>query len=235
MSEPLLTRYMQPLLAGRRAECFDLITDALDQGHLAKELAIDVVWPAIAQVERLFHDNRIDTAINNMACRISRTVTDQLQAHLPRHGPNGKRIIICCADDQREEISGEMLADLCQSEGWDVYFIGAGVPADELLKLVGQLRPDVLMIYGTRPPEVPAVRRFVELLREVGVCPTMNVVASGGVFNRVDGLWQEVGADVFVELPREVVPTISQLEPRQPGPRRLGIVKKRRRRRKVAV
>ena len=235
MSEPLLTRYMQPLLAGRRAECFDLIADAISTGHHAEELAFDVVWPAVAQVGRLFQDNRIDAAIDNMACRISRTVTDQLQAYLPKQTPTGKRIIITCADDQREEISGQMLADLCQSDGWDVYFIGAGVPADELLKLVGQLRPHVLMIYGTRPAEVPGVRHFVELLREIGVCPTMNIVASGGVFSRVDGLWQEVGADLFVELPRDLVKTINRLEPRKPGPRRFGIVKKRRRRRRVAV
>jgi methanogenic corrinoid protein MtbC1 len=235
MPEPLLTRYMQPLLAGRRAECFSLISDAVNNGHPVEELVFDVLWPAMAQVERLFCDDRIDVAIDDMACRISRTVTDQLQAHLRRKEPNGKRILICCADDEREQIRGQMLADLLQSEGWDVYFIGAGVPHDELLKLVGHLRPQVLMIYGTRPPEVPGVRRIVELIREIGVCPTMNIIASGGVFNRVDGLWQEVGADVFVEHPRDVVRTVNELEPRKPGPRRLGIVKKRRRRRNATI
>jgi methanogenic corrinoid protein MtbC1 len=235
MPEPLLTRYMQPLLAGRRAECFSLIADAIDHGHDAEGVAYDVVWPALAQIERLYRDDRVDRAIDNMACRINRTVTDQLQAHLPRRLPNGKRIIISAADEAREEIGAQMLADLLQSDGWDVYLLGAGVPQDELLRLVGQLRPNVLLIYGTQPPEVPGVRRLVELIREIGVCPTMNVVVSGGVFNRVDGLWQEVGADVFAAPPREVVLTINELGPRQPGPRRLGIVKKRRRRRKVAV
>jgi methanogenic corrinoid protein MtbC1 len=235
MPEPLLTRYMQPLLAGRRAECFNLISDALHDGHDPEELAFGVVWPAMAQVERLFRDDRIDTVIDNMACRISRTVTDQLQLHLPRKGTNGKRIVISCADDEREQIGGQMLADLLQSDGWEVYFIGASVPGDELLKLVGHLCPQVLMIYGRRPSAVPGVRRIVELIREIGVCPTMNIVASGGVFNRVDGLWQEVGADVFVEHPRDVVRTVNNLEPRKPGPRRLGIVKKRRRRRKATV
>jgi methanogenic corrinoid protein MtbC1 len=235
MSEPLLTRYMQPLLAGRRAECFSLVTDALHRGYGAEELAYDVVWPAMVQIERLYRDDRIDRAIDNMACCINRAVTDQLQAHLPKRMSNGKRVLIASANEQREQIAAQMLADLFQADGWDVYFIGAGVPHDELLKLVGQLRPDALLIYGTQPQEVPNVRRFIELIREIGVCPTMNIVASGGVFNRVDGLWQEVGADVFAALPREVFQTVCELEPRKPGPRRLGIVKKRRRRRKVAV
>jgi methanogenic corrinoid protein MtbC1 len=235
MPEPLLTRYMQPLLAGRRAECFDLICAAVNNGHHAEELALEVVWPAMVQVERLFRDDRIDIAIDNMASRIGRTVTDQLQAHLPKNRSNGKRIVISCAEDEREQIGGQMLADLLQSHGWDVYLVGASVPGDELLKLVGQLHPQVLMIYGTRPSDVPGARHVIELIREIGVCPTMNIVVSGGVFNRVDGLWQEVGADVFVGHPRDLVRTVNSLEPRKPGPRRLGIVKKRRRRRKAAV
>ncbi len=235
MTEPLLTRYMQPLLAGRRAECFQLISEAIKEGHAAEEVAFDVIWPALSQVDRLFRDDRIDRAINNMACRITRTVTDQLQVHLPRQGLNGKRVIITASDDPHEEIGAQMLADLMQSDGWDVYFIGAGVPHDELLKLIGHMCPHALMIYGTQPAEVPQVRVLVEMLREIGVCPTMNIVASGGVFNRVDGLWQEVGADAFAERPREAVSMVNEMEPRKPGPRKLGIVKKRRRRRKATV
>jgi methanogenic corrinoid protein MtbC1 len=235
MSEPLLTRYMQPLLAGRRGECFELIGEALSVGRGAGDLAHDVVWPAMAQIERLHRDDRIDAAAANMAGRINRTVINQLQVHLPRQAANGKRIIITSPDEHGVEIGAQMLADLLQSDGWDVYFIDAGVPQDELLKLAGELRPNVLMIYGTHPQEVPAVRQLVELIREIGVCPTMSIVASGGVFSRVDGLWQEVGADVFIGDPREAVTTLNELGPRKPGPRRLGIVKKRRRRRKVAV
>ena len=235
MSEPLLIRYLQPLLAGRRAECFDLIQEALQQGKPPDSISFDVIWPAMLQVERLFRDDRIDVAVNNMACRINRTVTDQVQAHLPKKTRNDRRIIIVCAEDEREAIGGQMLADLFQADGWDVYLLSAAIPDDELLKLVGNLRPEALMIYGTQPPEVPHVRRFVELIREIGVCPSMNIVASGGVFNRVDGLWQEVGADAFVEQPNEVVQSVNELAPRIPGHRKIGIVKKRRRRRKVAV
>lgn len=235
MPEPLLTRYMQPLLAGRRAECFNLIARVIHDSHDAEELVYDVVWPAMVQIERLYRDDRIDTAIDNMACRINRTVADQLQAHLRKQPPNGKRIIITCADAEREELGAQMLADLFQADGWEPYFIGPGVPHDEILALIGRLCPSILLIYGTQPSEVPDVRRLIDLIREIGVCPTMNIVVSGGVFTRVDGLWQEVAADVCVGMPREVVATVNELEPRKPGPRHLGIVKKRRRRRKVAV
>lgn len=235
MAEPLLTRYLLPLLGGRRAECFSLIHNAIDDGAHADQLIRDVVWPSMAQVARLFDADRIDTAHENMAARINRTVADQLQIHLKRAAPNGKRLLVACADEPREELGAQMVADLFQSDGWEVYFVGGGVPEDEILTFVGSLRPTAMLIFGTQPQNVPAARRLVDLIREVDACPTMNVIVSGGVFNRADGLWREVGADVFAESADEVLAIANELEPRIPGTVRVDVVKKRRRRRKTPV
>lgn len=235
MPEPFLIRYLQPLLAGRRAECFDLVTTALGDGTDAEQLVCEVVWPAMAQIDRLYRDDRINTAIEHMASRINRTVADQLQAHLPIRPRIGKRIVVACADTQHEELGAQMLADLLQANGWDVYFVGGGVPDDEVLSLVGQHRPETLLIFGAEPEAVPNTRTLVERIRDVGVCPTMNVIVTGGIFNRADGLWREIGADAYCSEPRQLVQMVEELPPRTPHAPRLGIVKKRRRRRKNAT
>jgi methanogenic corrinoid protein MtbC1 len=233
MPEPFLTRYLQPLLAGRRAECFELIADALRNGLSADELICDVVWPAMAQVERLYRDDRINTATEHMACRINRTAADQLQAHLPKQPPRGRRLLIACADATHEELGAQMVGDLFQADGWEVFLVGGGVPEDEILAMVGQLRPQVLLIFGAHPEAVPITRAMIERIREVGTCPTMNIVVIGGIFNRADGLWREVGADACCDNLRSVLATANELGPRPPNAPRLGVVKKRRRRRKT--
>lgn len=234
MSDSLLLRYMQPLLAGRRAECFELIGTAISAGAPAETLLCEVVWPAMSQIDRLFREDVINHAAQNMAARINRTVADQLQRHLPRRAANGKRIVITCADDVNEETGAQTIADLFQSDGWDVYFLGVGVPQDEILEIIGKLRPDILLLFGTRPEAVPDTRHLVEWIREVNTCPTMNIIVSGGVFNRADGLWQEVGADVFAPTATDLLKLANRLGPRVPTARRVGVVKKRNRRRKPA-
>jgi len=114
-----------------------------------------------------------------------------------------------------------------------VYFVGGGVPDDEILAMVGQVRPDMLVIYGAEPEAVPNTRALVERIRDVNACPTMNVIVTGGIFNRADGLWREIGADAFGDRPRLVLQIASELPPRTPHMPRLGIVKKRRRKRKA--
>jgi methanogenic corrinoid protein MtbC1 len=235
MPEPLLTRYLQPLLAGRRAECFELITDALRNGESAEQCLCDVVGPAMAQVERLYRDDRINTITEHMASRINRTVADQLQALLPKSAPNGKRVLVGCADAAHEELGAQMVGDLLQANGWEVFLVGGGVPDDEILAMVGHLRPQLLLMFGAHPEAVPATRALIERIREVGTCPAMNIVVIGGIFNRAEGLWREIGADACCGDMQSVIRTANELGPRQPNAPRFGLVKKRRRRRKAAA
>jgi MerR family transcriptional regulator, light-induced transcriptional regulator len=235
MPEPFLVRYMQPLLGGRRAECFELISEALRAGTPAETLICDVIWPATAQIERLYNDDRINAAAEHMACRINRTAADQLQAHLTRRPPRGRRVLVASADTEGQELGAQIVADLFQADGWEVFFVGGGVPDDEILSLVGQLRPHMLLIFGAHPEAVANTRAMVERIRDVGVCPTMNIVVTGGIFNRADGLWQEIGADAFCDTPRGVLATANELGPREPRTQVFGIVKRRRRRRKTAL
>ena len=234
MAEPILIRFMQPLIVGRRAECFELIRRALDDTP-AKQVLCDVIWPAMMQIDRLFRDDRVSTAVEQMATRICRTLADQLQAHLPQNSLNGKRVVILCAGTEQEELGAQICADLLQSDGWDVYFVGRMIPHDETLELVGKQSPDALVIFGTAPDDVPDTRQMIELIREVGVCPRMNIVASGGIFNRADGLWQEVGADAFAPTARDLLRTIDGLPPRELKVVRKSIVKQRNRKRKGHV
>lgn len=231
-ADQLLDRYVAPLLEGRRQECRDVLAEAMAGGLDAKRLYRRVLWQAMEHVDRLYREDRINLATEHMATRINRCLADQLQTQLDRSPSIGRRIVISCADGEPEELGAQMCADLFEAEGWETYFVGGGVPNDEILSIVGQLRPDILLIFGTTPAGVPGVRRLIDLIREVGSNPTMNIMISGGVFNRADGLWQEVNADLFASTANEALEIAATAEPRKPVIRIPGAPKKRRRRRR---
>jgi methanogenic corrinoid protein MtbC1 len=229
---PSLDDYLTPLLAGNRIACREFVNDQLARTDDPTTVYREVLWPAMEKVAKLYRTDRIDTAAEHMATRINRSIADQLQLKLQRRDPNGKRVLVACAEDEPEELGAQMTADLFEASGWDVYLLGGGVPNDEILSLVGQLRPDLLLVYGTRPSGVPRVRRLIDLIREINVNPTMNIMVSGGVFNRADGLWKEVNADLFAKTAHEAIPIAEAAEPRTPTVIPPGAPKKRRRRRR---
>lgn len=234
-NDRLFSTYMEPLMAGRRNACRQLVQDALRSGTEPHEIYRNVLWPAMERIDRLFRDDQINSAVENMATRINRIVADQVQPFLPVGLSNGKRILITCANGEHEELGAQMCSDLFEAEGWDVFFLGGGVPQDEVIQMVGQLRPDLLLIFGSRPADAPLVRVLIDLIRNLNACPAMNILVSGGVFNRAEGLWREVKADLFAETALEALAIASNAATPSHEPRDPAAPKKRRRRRKPAL
>lgn len=233
MARPkLYDRYMEQLLEGRRSECRELVWGVLERGTDAHKVYFDLLWPAMEQVDRLYRDDRINKACEHMATRINRIIADQVQRQLICSEGNGKRLLITCADQENEELGAQMCADLFEANGWEVYFLGGGVPCDEILELVGKLRPTLLLVFGTTPQGVPGVRALVDMIRDVGVNPSMNIMVSGGVFNRAADLWEEIRADLFAPSAKEALRIAEEAEPRVPDWHTSGKTKKRRRRRR---
>ena len=194
---PLCNAYLEPLLTGDRVACRKIIDGALSNGRTPYALLTSLVWPTMELLQGLYREDRISISMLNMATRLNRSLTDQLTAQLERKENNGKTVLIFCGNAEPEELGGQICADLFEADGYTVRFAGGGVPDDEVLKLIGDLRPDLLLMFGTLPAGVPAVRRLIDYLREVNSCPEMQVMCCGGIYKRAEGLAEEIGADPY--------------------------------------
>jgi methanogenic corrinoid protein MtbC1 len=214
----LFADYLSHLFAGRRYEARQLLLEAHDHGTPAGKLLQTIVWPAMDQISALYRANEISLIVEHMASRVNRLVADQLQGLLRREPRSGKRIVVVCGEGENEELGAQITADLFEAEGWTTWFIGAGVPNDEILAFVADSEPDILCLYGTRPSGVPDARRLIDLIREVGVCEDMQILASGGVFNRAEGLAEEINADLFAPNVTESLKAVAEHPVRVPKP-----------------
>jgi methanogenic corrinoid protein MtbC1 len=201
----LINGYLDPLIAGDRDGARKVIDAALADGLEPRDVLNGLIWPTMELLQSLYREDRITISSLNMATRLNRSITDQLTLHLPRAASNGKNVLIFCGDDEPEELGGQITADLFESAGYTVRFAGGGVPEDEVLKLIGDIRPDLLIMFGTLPSGVPAVRKLIDYLRDVNSCPEMQVMCCGGIYKRAEGLSEEIGADLYAPDAAEAV------------------------------
>jgi methanogenic corrinoid protein MtbC1 len=202
--------YVEALLAGDRVSARQLVEDALTQGTDAFDLLNNLIWPMMEHIQSLYRDDRISISSLNLGTRLNRSITDQLTARLERSESNGKKVLIFCGDDEPEELGGQICSDLFECDGWSVRFAGGGVPEDEVLEMIGQFRPDLLVMFGTLPAGVPAVRKLIDYLREVNSCPNMQVMCCGGIYKRAEGLAEEIGADLYAPDAAAAVEVVSE-------------------------
>jgi methanogenic corrinoid protein MtbC1 len=199
--------YLQALLAGDRAATRKVVDSTITGGFSALDLLNDLVWPTMELLQQLYRDDRISISSLNLGTRLNRSMTDQLCAQLPRQESNGKKVLIFCGDDEPEELGGQICSDLFECDGWEVKFAGGGVPEDEVLALIGTERPDLLVMFGTLPSGVPAVRKLIDYLRDVNSCPDMQIMCCGGIYKRAEGLAEEIGADLYAPDAADAVAT----------------------------
>jgi len=214
----LFKQYLEHLFAGKRCQARELLFAAHDRGVHASKLLKLVIWPAMQQVEKLYRSDHISLITERMATRINRMLADQLQGFLARQPKHGRRMVVSCGAGELEELGAQVIADLFEADGWTVWFLGSGVPNDEILQFVGKVEPDILCIYGARPEGVPDIRRLIDMVRNVGVCPEMQILVAGGVFNRADGLADEVKADLFAPTVVKALKTVADHPVRVPKP-----------------
>ena len=206
VTSSLTQSYVETLVAGDRAASRRVIDSAIQDANFTPyDLLTQLVWPTMELLQSLYRDDRISVSALNLATRLNRSITDQLSSQLDRTAANGKKVLIFCGDDEPEELGGQICAELFECDGWTVKFAGGGVPEDEVLSLIGTERPDLMVMFGTLPSGVPAVRKLIDYLREVNSCPAMQVMCCGGIYKRAEGLAEEIGADLYAPDAAEAV------------------------------
>lgn len=205
IKEGILEKYLDALLRGDRKESRDVIEKTLQTGTPVNSVYADIVWPVMVEIEGLLRKEQIDPAAEHMATRINRTIVDQLQNKLPRKSSKEKMITVCCAPDEAQELGAQMMADLFESDGWNVKFIGGGLSNDDILAFVHKNPSDIFLIYGSTAKQAPGIRKLIDTIKEINANPNMKIMLSGGLFNRAEGLWQEMNADLFAPTAVEAI------------------------------
>lgn len=193
----LINPYIDVLTSGDRTGAKRCIEASLNSGFSAYQLLTELVWPAMEAIQERYKSDSLTLTQLNLGTRLNRFVADLLGSRLDAVEATGKKVLVFCGNAEPEELGGQITADLFEAAGYEVRFGGGGVPDDEVLKLIGEYRPDLLVMFATLPSGVPGVRKLIDYLREVNSNPSMQILCCGGIYKRAEGLAEEIGADLY--------------------------------------
>lgn len=214
-SEPLnpeiiSERLFHAVVSGQRQQARGIIEDTLGNGFEPREFAHEILWEVVQQVAHLYRQDQISTLAHNYATRMLRSIVDRMAVRYDNETNRGRRVLMFTGDADADEIAGHLMADILEAEGYEVWFGGGGVSRDEVLAEVGARRPDTLLMFASAARDAPDIRLLIDTIRGVGANPEMQIVVGGGVFNRADGLAEEIGADAWAREPIEVLEILDE-------------------------
>ena len=201
----IIERFFTALISGDRHEARNLIGEVIDDGCDGEQIMTDLFWPTLNHLQTLHRGDQLSDLAYHYATRLMRGLVDQMQLRLSQSPRNGEKIMVVCGPEESEELAAQMTSDLLEAAGWSVYFAGGGIANDEVVDQLTDLAADRLVIFGAVPETVPATRQLIDRLHDMGLCPGLQIIVGGGVFNRADGLAEEIGADLWAGDPQELV------------------------------
>ncbi|MBL8763206.1 MAG: cobalamin B12-binding domain-containing protein [Phycisphaerae bacterium] len=196
------------LISGDRPAARQYIEGVLARGATAESLVTGLFWPTYELIERLFRQDQLCTMSHHFAMRLLRVLVDQNAGRLSFEPSRGKTVLVACGSNEACDMGAQMAVDLLECAGFTVQFAGGGIAGDEILGRVNETKPDVLLMFCSAPTDLPDIRQLIDTIREINACPHLQIAVGGGVFNRAEGLAEEIGADVWSKTPLDMVETI---------------------------
>ena len=233
-SEIIVERLFEALINGDRQWSRAIVEEVVQQGISAEELVTDVYWPTYEMVANLYRNDQLSTLAHHLATRLLRTLTDQAALAFDMQPSNGRSVFAVCGPTDADELAAEMASDLLERVGFTISFGGGGVANDEILAHVQERQPDVLLMFASAPQDLPNARELIDTMHEIGACRRTQIVVGGGVFNRAEGLAEEIGADLWATTPADLVRAMVEEPQRRASSEQRTVGRKRRPQSKAA-
>jgi len=141
--------YLQAILHGQRQVATGIAMETVRQGRSVPDVYADILQESMYEVGRLWETNRITVAQEHIATAITQYVIAQLYPLIQSAQPPRGRMVITGVEGEHHQVGPNMVADVLESAGWDVRFLGTDTPAAGVLQAVEMHRADVL---ASRPP-----------------------------------------------------------------------------------
>ncbi len=208
MDEGTYTEFRSLLDAEDKEGCVRYVLSLLDRGDVdIPGLYEDVLAPAAREQFCLVRERLLCIWEEHIRTSIIRTVLECCYPHLmderrSRIGEGSRgRAIIVCPSEEYHELGARMTADFFTLCGFEVTFVGANTPQDEIVEAAAALQPEYIGVSVTSPYNLVAAHRTLNHLREVRKRSNgrYTIVVGGQAFAVDDKRARDMGADALAQ------------------------------------
>lgn len=213
----LATQYLQALLRGERHIASTLILEAVKQGTPVRDLYLNVFEPAQHEIGRLWQINQISVAQEHYCTAASQLIISQLYPNIFGAEKSRGTLVATSVSGELHELGTRMVCDFFEMDGWHTHYLGANVPAADVIKTIVQVRASVVAISATIAYHVQSVKELIATVRRTPECRDVTVLVGGYPFKVAPELWRDVGADGSANDARGAVALANRLTSQAPA------------------
>lgn len=208
----LSQRYMLALLEGDRDRASRLILEAVDGGLSVPEVYGKVLGPVQQELGELWMAGDLHIGAEHFATETTRHVMSQLFPVITRMPKREGRVALASSvEGNQHDIGIRMVADLLEMDGWRPVYLGASVPAPDLVETAIDFNVDVVVLSAMLALHIDATREAISAFRAHEQTRELPIIVGGPAFGDAPGLWAELGADGFADRAADIAGVAERL------------------------
>ena len=189
-----------------------------------RDVYLETVYPVMAEINTRYRSGRLSDQEFQIASITAARTETVLYTHLPVASVRRGQAVASCLPGRTQSIGSYLVSDLLELEGWDVPVLPVLADGTEILGLLSQLHP-FLLVLSVEPGDDPAEAvRFVRLVLDRLTLPTLHVILLTGNPAAAEALPREIaGTCTIVQDPGSLLRAASAFWEGEGRPYALGL------------
>ena len=185
------------LLHGDHRGCLKLVEQSVRTTEDLRYFYEHIAKYALYTVGLLWERNEVTVADEHLATAIIGRIASYLYSRFVGTPQTKGTAIVSAAPNEYHEVGARMVADILEIDGWDVTYLGANTPLEELVKLLKQKKPFMLALSVATAFNLEKAQMVIKTIKSDRDLTAMRILVGGLAFSSVPRLWQEFGADGY--------------------------------------
>ncbi len=187
-------RFFDLASSGRPRPAIDFALELTTAGLELDQLVTEILAPMQLRVGRLWQAGEWTAAQEHAATAVVDGVLGAVGLHTPPATPNLGSVLVACVEGEYHAGPARMGVERLRASGWDVTFLGASLPAQDLQAFAARTDPDVVVLSCTMPLFLPGAGRGIAAVADLGG----RVVAAGAGFGDTSRRADRLGASGWI-------------------------------------
>lgn len=203
--------FLTALCNGNDHQALAIAQAALMQGINFHDLYLQVFQQALYKVGCLWETGQMTIAQEHLATAITRRVMGQIYGQVTAHitarrmfvSAMGRTMVAACPADEYHDLGLRMVSDFLEHEGWQVYYLGANVPSEDIIQMVHTQRPNLVTLSITLHQSLMQTRDIIRAIRTLPNGTRTKILVGGQAISCAPDMTARLGADYTAHDARE--------------------------------
>lgn len=189
--------YMESLLFVNKKKAMDIVDALLQGGMHTDQIYTDYISRSLRETGDLWERGVVSIWKEHSISEISLEMMAHLKKDALEEKHGEKPVLAFTPGAEVHSIGLRMLSDQLEARGFDVIFLGTGIPAESILQAIEDRKPQAIMISVTMPYHIDSATNLIIRIREILGTDSPKILIGGAAFENVAQAAKVTGADKY--------------------------------------